>query len=49
MNDVIIYLITIVHFFLSTTTISPIRDEATRAIMVSNVQEEIICSSLTPM
>lgn len=49
MNDVIIYLITIVHFFLSTTTISPIRDEATHVTMVSNVQEETICSSSTPM
>ena len=33
MNDVIIYLITIVHFFLSTITINPIRVVATHATM----------------
>ena len=44
MNDVIIYLITIVHFFLSTTTINPIRDVATPATMVLKEQQVTTCS-----
>ena len=47
MNDVIIYLITIVHFLLSTTIISPIRDAATRATMALSVPMATICFSST--